>query len=146
MTHTVTRHDGLVNLTHDPSTGAITVDFERLETIDAVLPQYRLNLTMEHVAAWAGHLLNGRRWRELSGQHDARRFALALRLTAADSDLVYFTYGPESVVVLRGGRVLKALFQMDESVGRFRRELGEADDGDGETVGSAFVEYLVGMV
>ena len=144
---TIAHPDGGVCLSHDTDTGSITVDFERLETSDAVLPQYHLSLTTEHVAAWAGHVLRerwGRRCREITGRHDGQRFAMALRLTEADSNLVYYTHNAEGVVVLRRGRVLKAPFRMEEGMGQFEGRLGELAREDRQDVSAAaeFVEYV----
>lgn len=153
--HTVTHQDdeggGSVTLTHDTDTGAVTVNFERLETNDAVLPRYGLGLTTEHVAAWAGHILRerwGRRAREIKGHYDGRRFALAQRLTAEDSSLVYYTHNSEGVVVLRGGRVLKVPLRMEEGMGQFEGRLGEIarEDRQDVSVAAEFVEYVVVMM
>ncbi len=150
--HTITHHDGAaVTLTHDTTTGAVTVDFERLETSDAVLPRFSVGLTTEHVAAWAGHVLRerwGRRSKEITGRHDGQRFAIALRLTAADSGLVYYTHNAEGVVVLRGGRVLKVPFRLDEGMGQFEGRLGEIarEDRQDALVAAEFVEFVGGMM
>jgi len=142
---------GNVSLSHDTATGAIAVDFERLDTSDAVLLRYRLDLTTEHAAAWAGHVLRerwGRRCREITGLHDSSRFALATRLTAADSNLVYFTHNAEGVVVLRGGRVLKVPLRVGEGMGQFEGRLGELarEDRQDVSVAAEFVEYVATMV
>jgi hypothetical protein len=155
--HSVTHHDtstpvhGSITLSHDTSTGAITVEFERLETADAVLPRYSLDLSTEHVAAWAGHVLRerwGRRSREITGHHDSRRFAMALRLTRADSGLVYYTHNADGVVVLRGGRVLKVPLRVEEGMGQFEGRLGEMarEDRQDVSVAAEFVEYVGAMV
>jgi hypothetical protein len=144
---TVVQPDGSVCLTHDTDTGSIAVDFERFETSDMVLPQFRLPLTTEHVAAWAGHVLRerwGRRCKEIKGHHDGQRFAIALRLTGVDSNLVYYTHNAEGVIVLRRGRVLKAPFRMDEGMGQFEGRLGELAREDRQDVSavSEFVHYV----
>ena len=153
--HTITHQDdesgGSVTLTHDTDTGEVAVDFERLETDDTVLPRYSLGLTTEHVAAWVGHLLRerwGRRAREIKGHYDGRRFALALQLTAADSSLVYYTHNAEGVVVLRGGRVLKVPFRLEEGMGQFEGRLGEIarEDRQDVSVVAEFVEFVVVMM
>ena len=153
-THTITTTtaaDSSVTLSHDTDTGAITVEFERLETADAVLPRFCLRLSTEHVAAWAGHVLRerwGRRCREITGRHDGPRFATALRLTASDSGLVFYTFNPEGVVVLRGGRVLKAPFRVEEGMGQFEGRLGEIarEDRQDASVVAEFVEFAEGMM
>ena len=107
-----TYHDvpscGQIAFSHNTATGNISVDFERFDAADGVvLPQYHLDLTTEHAAAWAGSVLLercGRRSKVITGRHDGRRFSTAVRLTAADSNLVYYTHSAEGVVVLRGGR------------------------------------------
>ena len=143
--------DTSVTLSHDTDTGAVTVEFERLETPDAVLPRYSLRLSTEHVAAWAGHVLRerwGRRCREITGRHDGRRFATALRLTQADSGLVFYTFNSEGVVVLRGGRVLKVPLRVEEGMGQFEGRLGEIarEERQDASVAAEFVEYVAGMV
>ena len=141
---------GSVSVSHDSDTGAVTVDFERFETNDAVLPQYQINLSTEHLAAWAGHILRerwGRRSREITGHHDGNRFAMALRLTEADSNLVYYTHNTEGVIVLRRGRVVKVPFRMDEGMGQFEGRLGELarEDRQDVSVAAEFVEYVVAL-
>ena len=153
--HTTTHHNPATNsaitVSHDPATGTVTVDFEGLETADAVLPRYSAQLTTEHVAAWAGHVLReqwGRRCREITGRHDGRRFAVALRLTASDSQLVFYTHNQEGVVVLRGGRVLKVPFRMEEGMGQFEGRLGEIarEDRQDALVVEEFAEFVEGMM
>ena len=144
---TVAQPDGSVCVSHDTDTGRITMDFERLETSDAVLPQYHLALTTQHVAAWAGHVLCerwGRRCREITGRHDGQRFAMALRLTEADSNLVYYTHSAEGVIVLRRGRVLKASFRLNEGMGQFEGRLGEIarEDRQDRLAAAEFVQYV----
>jgi hypothetical protein len=139
---------GSVGITHDTETGKITINFERLETVDMVLPQYSLCLTTEHVAAWVGHVLRerwGRRCKEITGRHDSRRFNMALGLTAADSNLIYYTHNAEGVIVLRRGRVLKTRFRMDEGMGQFEGRLGEIarEDRQDVSVAAEFVDYVV---
>ena len=151
ITHTDTVNRGSVTLSHDTDSGAVTVDFERLETADTVLPRFSLSLTTEHVAAWVGQLLRerwGRRSREITGRHDGQRFAAALRLTAADSGLVFYTHTSEGVVVLRGGRVLKVPFNVEEGMGQFEGRLGEMarDDRQDVSVAAEFAEFVAGMV
>ena len=145
--HSITVAHCGVCLSHDTDAGTVTIDFERLETSDAVLPRYHLALTTEHVAAWAGHVLRerwGRRCREITGRHDGRRFATALRLTEADSNLVYYTHNAEGVIVLRRGRVVKVPFRMDEGMGQFEGRLGELarEDRQDASVAGEFVEYV----
>jgi hypothetical protein len=144
--------DSSVSFSHDPASGAVTIDFERLETSEAVLPQFRLDLTTEHVAAWAGHVLRerwGRRSREIRGRHDGPRFAMALRLTKADSNLVYFTHNSEGVIVLREGKVLKVPFRLDERIGQFERRLGETagrDDDEALLAAAEFARYVTALM
>jgi hypothetical protein len=136
---------GSATLSHDSDTGAVSIDFERLETSDAVLPQYHIDLTTEHVAAWVGHVLRerwNRRSREITGCHDGQRFAIALRLTEADSNLVYYTHSAGGVVVLRRGRVLKVPFRLDEGMGQFEGRLGEITGGRATSVAAEFIEYV----
>jgi hypothetical protein len=153
--HTTTHQDeeggGSVTLMHDTETGEVMVNFERLETNDTVLPRYGLDLTTEHVAAWAGHVLRerwGRRAREIKGRCDGRRFALAQQLTSMDSSLIYYTHNAEGVIVLRGGRVLKVPFRMEEGMGQFEGRLGELarEDRQDVSVAAEFVEYVVVMM
>jgi hypothetical protein len=153
--HTIAASDdgmrGCVLLSHDTGTGEVAVDFEQLETADAVLPRYRLALTTEHVAAWAGCILReqwGRRSKEITGLHDGPRFAMAVRLTASDSNLVYFTHNAEGVVVLRRGRVLKVPFRMGEGMGQFEGRLGEIsrDGRQDAAVADEFVAYVATLL
>ena len=142
---------GAVSVSHDSDTGAVTIDFERLETNDVVLPQYQITLTTEHLAAWAGHVLRerwGRRSKEITGRHDGNRFAMALRLTEADSNLIYYTHNAEGVVVLRRGRVIKVPFRMEEGMGQFEGRLGELarEDRQDVSVAAEFVQYVVVLV
>ena len=127
------------------------MNFERLETSDTVLPQFHLDLTTEHVAAWVGHVLRerwGRRCKEITGRHDGQRFNMALRLTNADSNLVYYTHNAEGVVVLRRGRVLKVPFRMDDGMGQFEGRLGEIarEDRQDVSVAAEFVDYVSALM
>ena len=151
ITHTDSLGQGSVSISHNTDTGTVDVEFERLETTDTVLPRFSLALSTEHVAAWAGHLLRerwGRRSKEITGHHDGKRFAAALRLTASDSSLIFYTHNREGVVVLRGGRVLKVPFRMEEGMGQFEGRLGEIarEDRQDVSVVAEFVEYVAGMV
>ena len=151
ITHTDSLGQGSVSISHNTDTGTVDVEFERLETTDTVLPRFSLALSTEHVAAWAGYLLRerwGRRSKEITGHHDGKRFAAALRLTASDSSLVFYTHNREGVVVLWGGRVLKVPFRMEEGMGQFEGRLGEIarEDRQDVSVVAEFVEYVAGMV
>ena len=57
---------GEVVIEHNPSSGAITIEFERLESEDAIIPLYRVALTAEHVAAWVQWVLTHRYGRRCS--------------------------------------------------------------------------------
>jgi hypothetical protein len=119
MRFCVVRNDypacGKASIAHDTETGAISIDFERLDDV------YRLGRTLRH--RWATCCANGGGGDAgRSRRHDGRRFSLALRLTEADSNLVYYTHSAEVVVVLRRGRVLKVRF---EGMGQFEGRLGE---------------------
>jgi hypothetical protein len=157
LLHATTRRDtdgkgtNTITLAHDTDTGSITVDFELLETGDAVMPRYSVGLTTEHAAAWAGQVLRerwGRRSKEITGRHDGQRFAVALRLTAADSGLVYYTHNAEGIVVLRGGRVLKVPFRMEEGMGQFEGRMGEIarEDRQDVSVADEFVGFVERMM
>lgn len=142
---------GQVSLTHDRGTGAIAIDFERLDSEDAVMPRFRLDITTQHAAAWVGKLLRerwGRRCKEIRGRHDGRRFALALRLTAQDSGLVYYTHTAEGLIILRGGRVLKVPLRMDEGMGSFEGRLGEMamEARQSAVVGEELADFVAGLV
>ena len=140
-----------VSVSHDSDTGVMIINFERFETSDAVLPQYQVCLTTEHFAAWVGHVLRerwGRRSKEMTGQHSGPRFAMALRLTEADSNLVYYTHNAEGVIVLRRGRVVNVPFRVVEGMGQFEGRLGELarEDRRDVSVAAEFVEYVVALV
>jgi hypothetical protein len=158
MLHSIvtTYHDipscGQIAFSHNPATGEIAIDFERFDASDGVvLPQYHLDVTTEHAAAWAGSVLQvrcGRRSKVITGKHDSRRFATALRLTAADSNLVYYTHSAQGVVVLRGGRVLKVPLRMGDGMGQFEGMMGEIamEERQDVTVAEEFAEYVVAMM
>jgi hypothetical protein len=106
---------GEIKVDHDPSSGAIFIEFERFETDDGVvIPLYRVSLTMEHVAAWIEGILThgcGRRCKRIKWEDGSRkRLQVMLRLTEADASLVYCTHHGPHVILIRDGRVLKVPF------------------------------------
>jgi len=121
---------GEITIDHDPSSGAIFIEFERFETNDAiVIPLYRVSLTTEHVAAWIEGLLArecGRRCKRIGWDGSHKRLQAMLKLTEADASLVYCAHQGPYVILIRGGRVLKVPFCLTYTKGDLFGVLKEA--------------------
>ena len=124
---------GEITIDHDPSGGAIFIEFERFETNDAVvIPLLRVSLTMEHVAAWIEGVLAqrcGRRCKRVGwGDGSDKRLRAMLKLTEADASLVYCAHHGPNVILIRNGRVLKVplclTYTMGDLMGVIKEEVG----------------------
>ena len=145
---------GEVVIEYDTTSGAITVEFERLECEDAIMPNYRVALTSEHLAAWVRWVLTtryGRRcnllcWTEemTTGKKRGRLHAL-LRQTERDPGLAYCTASGSRVILIRGGRVLKVGLCLEGTMGEFGLCLKE-EGGDTLSVARVFADYVHGLM
>jgi hypothetical protein len=104
---------GEVTVDHDPTTGAVCIEFERLELADVIMPQYRVVLTTEHVSAWVVHVLStrGLRCKLAPEVGNPKRLRVMRRVTEKDPSLVYCMPSGAHVVVVRSGCVLKVPFR-----------------------------------
>jgi hypothetical protein len=140
---------GQITVDHNPTSGAIFMEFERFESPDEVMPQYRVSLSTEHVAAWVESLLSqrGRRCRQCGSADGGKRLTVMLRLTGSDSNLVFYTHQGGNVILIRGGRVLKVVFGLHISVGEFLRRMKEEESDDTTiTVAEGFASYVQGLM
>ena len=132
---------------HDPASGTVLVEFERLETSEAIMPQYRVSLTTEHVAAWVEQLLTttfGRRCKR-AGEGSRKRLQIMLRLTERDSDLVYCIPSGSNVILVRGGCVLRLRLCLTHSMTEFAHQMRE-EAADPTAAGKAFVDFVHGLL
>lgn len=139
---------GEITIDHDPSTGAMFIEFERFETNDAiVIPLYRVALTTEHLAAWIEGLLArecGRRCKRIGWDSGSRkRLQAMLKLTEADPSLVYCTHRGPHVVLVRDGRVIKVPFCLTYTMGDLYGMLKEARSfAEGTPSIQCFAEFV----
>lgn len=138
---------GSVTVDHDPQSGAVFIEFERLESDDLILPNYRVALSTEHVLAWIESLLAriGRTCRRLDPGAGRRSLNRMLRLTEQERDTVYLSSHGAHVVMVRGGCVLKvpfALEPMAEFLVRLKEEPGDAHDTTASEI-AAFVKSMM---
>lgn len=143
--------NGQITVDHNPTSGVIFVEFERLETSDSVMPQYRISLSTEHVAAWAESLLTrrGRRCRQCGGVEEGKRLSAMLRLTGSDPDLVFYTHSGPNVILVRGGRVLKVPFEAQATMASFLARMKEEDcrpEHHQTCSAEGFVAYIQGLM
>jgi hypothetical protein len=136
---------GSVTVDYDSHTGTVFVEFERLESDDAILLNYRVTLSTEHVVAWIESMLQalGRTCRRMDKDRTKKRLNALLNLTAKEPNLVYLSFCGANIVVVRDGCVLKTGFAL-ESMNRFLsriRELGS----EGDTA-SVFANYVQGLM
>ena len=140
---------GSVVLNHDAQTGAIFLEFERLELDnDLVLPLCSVALSTEHVLAWVESVLGGlgRRCRRISFQEGGKRLQAMLRLTESDPHLVYTAYKGPNVILIRGGCVLKVPFAA-ESMNGFLRRIKEGPTAEQTaTTGALLAKYAHGLM
>ena len=144
---------GEITIDHDPSGGAIFIEFERFETNDAVvIPLLRVSLTMEHVAAWIEGVLAqrcGRRCTRVGwGDGSDKRLRAMLKLTEADASLVYCAHHGPNVILVRDGRVLKVPFCLTHTMGDLLgvvRESAPHIDSTQPCIRS-FAEFVRGLV
>jgi hypothetical protein len=146
---------GEITIDHDPSSGAIFIEFERFETNDAVvIPLLRVSLTMEHVAAWIEGVLTqrcGRRCKRIGSWGDGsnKRLQAMLKLTQADASLVYCTHHGPKVILVRDGRVLKVPFCLTYTLGDLLgviREEARHDDDVSHPCIRSFADFVRGLV
>jgi len=146
---------GEVVVEHDPSTGATTVEFERLESEDTIIPQYRMALTSEHTAAWVQWLLTHRYGRRCSlhsrwcaeADRGRGRLRAMLRQTERDAGAAHCMPAGAHVVLIRGGRVLKVGLRLDVTMDEFGRLLKEeeATPADPRPAAMGFVDFVHGL-
>jgi hypothetical protein len=131
---------GEITVDHNPSSGAIFIEFERFETDDAIMPRYRVSLTTEHVAAWLERLLTecGRRCKRIGS---CKRLPAMLKLTERDESLVYCTHAGPNVILVRNGRVLKVPFSLTASMADLYGVMREQRTEPGASV-QGFVEFV----
>ena len=140
---------GDVSIAYGPSSGTIEIEFERFESDDTIMPQYKVSVTMEHVAAWIQSVLTnqcGRRCKK--AMVEKRKLDIMRRLTEKDADLVYYTHTRSHVVIIRNGCVLKAELSLHPSVGDFfATVIRESRCTDATTsVSQAFVAFVRGLM
>ena len=141
---------GEITIDHDPSGGAIFIEFERFETNDAiVIPLYRVSLTMEHVAAWIERILAhecGRRCKRIGWDGTNKRLQAMLKLTEADASLVYCAHHGPNVILIRNGRVLKVplclTYTMGDLMGVIKEENRETNASSQRPSFASFVEFV----
>ena len=132
---------------YDPASGTVLVEFERLETNEAIMPQYRVSLTTEHVAAWVEQLLTtnfGRRCKR-AGEGSRKRLQIMLKLTEKDTGLVYCIPSGANVILVRGGCVLRVRLCLTYSMTEFAHHLRE-EATDPTAAGKAFVDFVHGLL
>ena len=150
------------------------IEFERLESEDAIIPQYRVALTAEHTAAWVQWLLVHRygrrcslhsRWcaEEDSTHHDngpnrrkkkggSDRLHAMLRQTERDADVAHCMPSGPHVVLIRGGRVLKVGLRLDVTMDEFGQLLLKEDGApptrapDPRQAAIGFVDFVHGLM
>jgi hypothetical protein len=143
---------GEITIDHDPSSGAVFMEFERFETNDGVvIPLLRVSLTTEHVAAWIEGVLVrlcGRRCKRIDWDGGrSKRLQAMLKLTKADGSLVYCTHHGPNVILVRDGRVLKVPFCLTYTMGDVLGVLKEEPRGDGSQPSvRSFAEFVRSLV
>ena len=142
----VTDDEGSVTVDFDAPSGAIFVEFERFESEDAILLNYRVSLSTEHVLAWIESMLStlGRRCRRMDGDGSKKRLSALLSLTARDPSLVFLSAHGAHIALVRDGRVLKTAFAL-ESMGGFLSRLREPSH-ETTTTATAFAAYIRGLM
>ena len=134
---------GEIAVTH--SGPAITIDFERLETGDAILPLFTVSLGTEHVAAWIASLLTDRGRTCTRCEYNAHRLQLLLDLTRADPRLVYCIHRNGAIILVRDGRVLKTGFR-HTSMDDFLHSIREQGSSDRTPTSEAFARFARGLI
>ena len=138
---------GEVTIDHDPSSGAVFIEFERFESDDTIMPRYRVSLTTEHVAEWVEWLLTtrfGRRCKRC-GDGSKKRWQIMLKLTESDSALVYYTHSGPNVILIRNGCVYKVQLCLTFVMTDFNRSIKE-DEVNPTTVAKGFVDFVHGLM
>ena len=137
---------GEITVEHDPVGGGVCIEFERLELDDVIMPQYRVFLTSEHVAAWVEHILSGRGRRcRRAGEAGSRKRLLAMqRVTERDPGLVYCMPQGPHVLVVRDGAVIRTPFSF-VPMASFVRGLRE-ESSDTTPTAVAFTNYIHGLM
>ena len=139
---------GEVIIDHDPSSGSVFIEFERFESDDIIMPRYRVSLTTEHVAGWVEWLLTnrfGRRCKRCSGEGDKKRLRIMLKLTEADSALVYCMHSGPNVILIRSGCVYKVQLCLTFLMTDFNRAIKE-EAANPATVAKGFVDFVHGLM
>ena len=124
-------HDvcGVVKVEHRSNT--VEIEFERLEIGDLILPQYRTQISMEHILGWVESMLTERTRkckRFANDQGSGKRLQAMLRLTERDPQLIFTSFSKSHLILVRDGRVLKVPFAL-EPMETFMARLKE-DGGD----------------
>ena len=135
---------GEVIIDHDPSSGAIFIEFERFESDDTIMPRYRVSLTTEHVLAWVEWLLTnrfGRRCKRCSGDGNKKRLQIMLKLTESDNALVYCMHSGPNVILIRNGCVYKVQMCLTFIMTEFSRSMKE-EEVNTTTVSKGFVDFV----
>lgn len=136
---------GEVLIDIDSSTGGINLEFERFEMDDAVIPNYRLSLTTEHVAGWVRWLLTNRFGRQCklwdtASQCKRGRQAM-LKLTEKNDALVYCAHSGPNVILIRSGCVYKVVLTPACSMTDFCRSIKEKENNP-LTAAKGFVDFV----
>ena len=139
---------GDVSVSHDPSSGNTVIEFERLESEDTIMPQYRVSVTTEHIAGWIESVLTNECKRRCKrGTTEKRKLDTMLRVTAKDSDLVYCMHSGSNVIVIRNGCVLKIKLSLHSPMNEFYAQLiREPRCTNTTSVSRAFVTFVRGLM
>ena len=142
---------GDITVDYNPSSGAIFIEFERFDSDDEViLPQYRVSLSTEHVAAWVESLLTntyGRKCRRFEGDDaNKKRLHAMLKLTQSDSNLVFCTYHGPHIILVRNGCVLKVVFGVHMPIANFFKQIKEECTTTSGSTAEAFVSYVQSLM
>jgi hypothetical protein len=137
---------GSLTVDHDLQSGAIFIEFERLESDDTILLNYRVTLSTDHVLAWIESILSsfGRTCRRMDNDKTKKRFNALLNLTTKESDVVYLSSCGARIILVRDGRVLKVLFAL-EPMSSFLAKMRETTDDDTNTA-ACFAAYVQGLM
>ena len=137
---------GSVTVDHDPLSGAIFIEFERIESDDLILLNYRVALTTEHVLAWVESILLslGRTCRQMDKDRTKKRLNAMLNLTTNEPDLVYLSSSGSTIILVRCGKVLKVQFAL-EPMSSFLGKLRETAAQEQATA-AHFAAYVQGLM
>ena len=145
----VTSEDhGSVIVDHDPQSGAVFIEFERMESDDLILLNYRVTLSTEHVLAWVESILSslGRTCRQMDKDRTKKRLNAMLNLTTNEPDVVYLSASGPNMILVRCGKVLKVQFAL-EPMSSFLGKIKETENSDKTTTTAAhFAAYVQGLM